>query len=433
MTTLSTLDHAVPQEIAGGERLVRNFLFLATFLLAWFTVSPFPDLGQQAAAGGTGGDLASQASAILMTGALALYVLLKRPPLLTRAVTLSLMLTLAAFAVSAVLSSYPDVAGRRLVLAIFNIFQAAVLVLLPYGREHFARLLALAAIIILAACYFGVAFLPQLSIHQATDIAEPGLAGDWRGFFTHKNGAGAGMVLLIFIGIFIYRAWNRTIGIGIVLLSAVFLYFTHSKSPINLLPVVLLISYLVPRLRSGVVAFGLIAGVPLMLNLLSVGSVMFAPIRDLIAHVMSDPTYTGRDVIWQFALDHVRQRPLFGFGFEAFWGMPDLVADWTYLESWGYRASDAHNGYLNLAVTTGLIGLGLSLWWIIAQPFADYWRGRFQASDRPLVTLLLQIWFFALCLGCYESVFFVGGSGQWFLTMSAIVGLRFRTLAKSTA
>jgi len=432
MTTLSTLDHAVPQEIAGGERLVRNFLFLATFLLAWFTVSPFPDLGQQAPAGGTG-DLASQASAILMTGALALYVLLKRPPLLARAVTLSLVFALAAFAVSAALSSYPDVAGRRLVLAIFNVFQATVLVLLPYGREHFARLLALAAIIILAACYFGVAFLPQLSIHQATDIAEPGLAGDWRGFFTHKNGAGGGMVLLIFIGIFVYRAWNRTIGIGIVVLSAVFLYFTHSKSPINLLPVVLLISYLVPRLRSGVVAFGLIAGVPLILNLLSVGSVMFAPIHDLIAHVMSDPTYTGRDVIWQFALDRVRQRPLFGFGFEAFWGMPDLVADWNYLESWGYRASDAHNGYLNLAVTTGLVGLGLTVWWIIAQPFADYWRGRFQASDRPLVTLLLQIWFFALCLGCYESVFFVGGSGQWFLTMSAIVGLRFRTLAKSTA
>ena len=431
--TLSTLDHAIPQEIAGGERLVRNFLFLATFLLAWFTVSPFPYLGQQGPAGGTGGDLASQASAILMTGALALYVLLKRPPLLARAVTQSLVFALAAFAVSAALSSYPDVAGRRLVLAIFNVFQATVLMLLPYGREHFARLLALASILILAACYFGVAFLPQLSIHQATDIAEPGLAGDWRGFFTHKNGAGAGMVLLIFIGIFIYRAWNRTIGIGIVLLSAVFLYFTHSKSPINLLPVVLLISYLVPRLRSSVVAFGLIAGVPLMLNLLSVGSVMFAPIHDLIAHVMSDPTYTGRDVIWQFALDHVRQRPLFGFGFEAFWGMPDLVADWTYLESWGYRASDAHNGYLNLAVTTGLVGLGLSLWWIVAQPFADYWRGRFQASDRSLVTLLLQIWFFSLCLGCYESAFFVGGSGQWFLTMSAIVGLRFRTLAKSTA
>ena len=434
MTTLSTLDHPVPRELAGGERLVRNFLFLATFLLAWFTTSPFPDLGnQQAATGGTGGDLVSQASAVLMTGALALYVLVKRPALLLRAVTLPLVITLLAFATSAVLSSYPDVAGRRLALAIFNIFQASVLLLLPYGREHFARLLTVAAIVILAACYFGVVFLPQFSIHQATDIAEPGLAGDWRGFFTHKNGAGAGMVLLIFIGIFIYRTWNRSAGVVIAALSATFLHFTHSKSPINLLPVVLLMSYLVPRLRSGFVAFVLIVCVPFTLNLLSVGSVMFAPIHGLIAHLMSDPTYTGRNVIWQFALDHVRQRPLFGFGYEAFWGMPNLVTDWNYLESWGYRASDAHNGYLNLAVTTGLVGLGLSLWWMIAQPFADYWRGRFQAIDRPLATLFLQIWLFALCLGCYESVFFAGGSAPWFLTISAIVGLRFRTLARSAA
>ena len=434
MTTLSTLDHPVPQDIAGGERLIRNFLFLATFLLAWFTTSPFPDLGNQpAAAGGSGGDLASQAAAVLMTGALALYVLVKRPALLPRAVTLPLVVTILAFAVSAMLSSYPDVAARRLVLAVFNIFQASVLLLLPYGRGHFARLLAVAAIVILAACYFGVAILPQFSIHQASDIAEPGLAGDWRGFFTHKNGAGAGMALLIFIGIFVYRAWNRSIGAGIVVLSAIFLHFTHSKSPINLLPVVFLISYLVPRLRSGLFALVLIAGVPFLLNLLSVGSVMFTPIHDLIARLMSDPTYTGRDVIWQFALDHVRQRPLFGFGYEAFWGMPNLVADWNYLESWGYRASDAHNGYLNLAVTTGLVGLGLSLWWMIAQPFADYWRARFQVADRALATLFLQIWIFALCLGCYESVFFAGGSGQWFLTISAIVGLRFRTLAKSAA
>ena len=433
MTTISTLDRAGPHELAGGERFVRNFLFLATFLLAWFTVSPFPDLGDQQAAASTGGDLASQAAAVLMTGSLALYVLVKRPPLLSRAVTLPLVATLMAFAASAVLSSYPDVAGRRLILAIFNIFQATMLMVLPYGREHFARLLAVAALVILAACYFGVAFLPQLSIHQPTDIAEPGLAGDWRGFFTHKNGAGAGMVLLIFIGIFIYRAWNRAVGTGIIALAAIFLYFTHSKSPINLLPVVLLISYLVPRLRSGFVAFCLIAGVPVMLNLLSVGSVMFAPVHDLITHLMSDPSYTGRDVIWQFALDHVRQRPLFGFGFEAFWGMPNLVADWNYLESWGYRASDAHNGYLNLAVTTGLVGLGLALWWTVVQPFGDYWRGRFQIADRPLATLLLQIWVFALCLGCYESVFFAGGSGQWVLTMTAIAGLRFRTLATSSA
>jgi O-antigen ligase len=239
-------------------------------------------------------------------------------------------------------------------------------------------------------------------------------------------------VLLIFIGIFVYRAWNRLAGVLIAVLAGIFLYFTHSKSPINLLPVALLLSYLVPRQRSAFLALGLIVGVPFVLNVLSVGSVMFAPIYYLIAHLMSDPTYTGRNEIWQFALAHVAQRPLFGFGFESFWGMPDLVTDWNYLESWGYRASDAHNGYLNIAVTTGLVGLSLALWWMVAQPFADYRRALAQGgADRPLTILFLQIWIFTLCLGCYESVFFAGGSGMWFLMLAAIIGLRFQTLAKT--
>jgi len=432
MTTLSMPSGTATASSAKSERLVRDFLFLAAFLLSWFTVSPFPDLSDpQSVTGGTAGNLVGQASAVLLTSALAAYVLVKRPPLLPRVVTLPLILALAAFAISAIHSSYPDVAGRRLLLAVFNIFQASVLLLLPAGREHFARLLAIAAIAVLAACYFGVAFIPQLSIHQATDVAEPGLAGDWRGFFTHKNGAGAGMVLLIFIGIFVYRTWNKSAGILIAGLAGIFLYFTHSKSSTNLLPVVLLLSFLIPRLRSPLLALMAILGVPFLLNLLSLGSVIFAPIHGLIEHLMTDPTFTGRNVIWRFALDHVAQRPLFGFGYESFWGMPNLVAEWNYLESWGYRASDAHNGYLNLAVTTGLVGLALALWWLIAQPFADYWRSRALGADRALTTLFLQIWLFTLCLGAFESVFFAGGSGLWFLMIAAIVGFRFQTLARS--
>lgn len=432
MTTLSTPDRAATAGLANGERLVRDFLFLATFLLSWFTVSPFPDLGDpQSLTAGTSGNLAGQAAAVLLTGALAAFALVKRSPLLPRVATLPLVVTLAAFAIAAVHSSYPDVAERRLVLTVFNIFQASVLLLLPYGREHFARLLAIVAIVVLAACYFGVALLPQLSIHQATDIAEPGLAGDWRGFFTHKNGAGAAMALLVFIGIFICRAWNRYVGVGIAILAGVFLYFTHSKSPLNLLPVVLLLSYLIPRLRSSFLSLALIVGVPLTLNVLSIGSVMFVPIHDLIAHLMSDPSYTGRDVIWQFALDHVARRPWFGFGYESFWGMPDLVAEWNYLESWGYRASDAHNGYLNIAVTTGLVGLAAAMWWIVVQPFADYRRALAHGADRALTVLFLQVWLLALCLGCYESVFFGGGDALWFLALVAMAGLRFQRLAKA--
>ncbi len=433
MTTATTHDHRAAAPVLDGDRLVRDFLFLATFLLAWFTVSPFPDLSDpQLLEPKNTGDLLSQMATLLLTGSLAAFVLWKRTLLVPRAVTLPLVLTIVAFAISDILSPYPDVAARRTLLTIFTIFQAAALLLLPYGREHFARLLTVAAIIILAACYFGVAFLPHLSIHQASDVAEPELAGDWRGFFTHKNGAGAGMVLLIFIGIFVCRAWNQFAGAFIIVFSAIFLHFTHSKSPLNLLPAVLTLSYVIPRMRNSLVALALILGVPILINLLTVGSVMFEPIRNLVGSLLADPTYTGRDEIWRFALDNIAKRPFFGFGFESFWGMPDLLAAWNYLESWGYRASDAHNGLLNLAVTTGLVGLALALWWIVVQPFADYRRAQMLGADRALMTLFLQIWIFGLCLAGFESVFFGGGSEVWLLMVVAIIGLRFQTIANST-
>jgi O-antigen ligase len=419
---------------ANGEQLCRDFLFLATFLLTWFTASPFPDLSDaKLLEPQTSGNLLGQISMLLITGALAAFVLLKRPPLVRRIVTVPLTATLVAFAISAVLSSYPDVALRRLVLAGFTIFQGSTILLLPCGRERFARLLVVAAVLILAACYIGVAFFPHYSVHQASDIAERGLAGDWRGFFTHKNGAGAAMGVLIFIGIYVYRSCDRIAGISIVILAALFLEFTHSKSPRNLLPVVLGLSYLIPRMRGWRIAWALAVMTPLILNLLTLGSVMFAPISRLVSAVLPDPTYDGRDVIWQFALDHVAARPFFGFGFESFWRMPNLVAEWNYLESWGYQASDAHNGYLNLAVTTGLVGLALSMFWVIGQGFIDYRRALARGADRPLVTLFLQIWLFCLCLGCFESVFFSGGDGLWFLTVASIAGFRFLSLAKTSA
>lgn len=418
--------------LTDGERLLRDGLFLATVLLIYFTVSPFPNLSDpQLLQPKLQGDLLGQVTALLLTGSLAAFAFFNRLALLRSVVTLPLVLTLLAFGISALLSAYPDVAGRRLLLSTFTIFQASMVLLLPYGREHFARLLAVAAVVVLAACFVGVALAPQLSIHQASDIAEPELAGDWRGIFAHKNGAGATMVQLIFIGIFICRVWNRLAGFFIIGAAAVFLYFTHSKSPLNLFPIVLLVSYLLPRLRGATTAFALLAAVPILLNLITVGSVVFAPVMNLLSSVMADPTFTGRSEIWQFALDRVAERPLFGFGFETFWQTPDLLAAWNYLESWGLRASDAHNGYLNLAVTTGLVGLTLALWWIVIQPFRDFRHALALGADRPLTMLLLQFWLFGLCVSGFESELFKGGSEVWFFIVVAIVGLRFQTIARS--
>jgi O-antigen ligase len=235
------------------------------------------------------------------------------------------------------------------------------------------------------------------------------------------------MAVLIFIGIFVARTRSRWQGVLIAAAAFAFLLGTRSKSPMQLLPVVLLVVWLAGRLRHPLASVAVLLAVPAAITMLTIGSVVFAPIREFVERFMSDPSFTGRDVIWSFAIEHARQRPWLGFGFQAFWGTSELVSVWNPQESWGYRASDAHNSFLNLAVMTGYIGMALALLWIIGRPLVDYVRSRVLDVDPALTALFIQIWLFGLCLSSFESVYFSGGSSVWFMIVVAIIGLRLQT------
>jgi O-antigen ligase len=432
MTTMpldSSNSHSV--RAGGADRLVRDVLFLATFLLIWLTATPFPDLSDPKLLEPVGdGNAAGQILAILLTVSLAVFVYVKNARIVLQALTPILVVTFLWFACSAAFSPHSALAARRLVLAAVTIFQAAVFLLLPQERDHFGRLLAVGALTVLAICYAGVIFVPELSIHQATDLAEPDLDGDWRGFFAHKNGAGAGMVVLIFIGIFIIRTLSSILGALIIALAAVFLVFTESKSSIRLLPLVLVVGFFLPRLRDPAAKVIAAIGMPAVIAMLTIGSVLFDSVHALVDRLLSDPTFTGRDDIWRFAIDHIAERPVVGFGFQAFWGTSELVSAWNYLESWGYRASDAHNGFLNIAVMTGLVGLAVSMIWIFVQPLADHIRTPPEHTDPTLTMLFLQSWLFGLCISGFESELFNGGSMVWFMMVVSIIGLRFQATAE---
>lgn len=84
-----------------------------------------------------------------------------------------------------------------------------------------------------------------------------------------------------------------------------------------------------------------------------------------------DVTLTGRTLIWAVLLDSVRKHPLTGYGFYAFWqglnGESGVVVhrlNWTF----GY----AHNGYLEVCLQLGLIGLALFLA-TLAKALRDAW------------------------------------------------------------
>ena len=215
------------------------------------------------------------------------------------------------------------------------------------------------------------------------------------------------------------------------MLAVIFLVFTRSKSPMWLLPCVLFSTPLVLASRriSTKLVFSL--GLPIVISVLTIGSVSSDFIGTVVHSLLSDPSFTGRDVIWRFTLDHIAERPVLGYGFQAFWGTSELKSAWSYLESWGYRASDAHNSYLNVAVMTGVVGLALAMIWTAAQPIKDQLLvQREHGDDIALNTLFVQAWLFGLCISGFESVLFDGGNAIWFMMLVAIAGFRYQAVAK---
>jgi O-antigen ligase len=80
----------------------------------------------------------------------------------------------------------------------------------------------------------------------------------------------------------------------------------------------------------------------------------------LLGLVGKDPTLTGRLPLWRTVFLSIQERPLLGYGYGAFWrGWAGPSARvWT-LHLW--EPPHAHNGYLDLWLDLGLVGLALGL------------------------------------------------------------------------
>lgn len=413
-----------------AEMQIRSVLFAAVFLLLWFSFHPFRSLAESpevAEAGDRLNQIGFSAVFLLLAG----WSLIHEPSRLRLLLRPILIVTLLWCTLCVVTSWDPSLSARRFAFTLVTIGIGGMVLLLPQNLRHFSDLMAAVALIVLAACYLGVVLAPALAIHQPTDFAEPELAGDWRGVFIHKNSAGAAMVLFIFIGLFVARM--RSVGLGGVIAATAltFLVFTQSKTSMALLPLAFILAAVVARIRRPVLAIALVVLVLVFFNVFSVGSVYFEGVRDLIDQILPDPTFTGRTDVWRFALDHVAQHPLTGYGFSAFWGTERVVYGLGNDTLWANFAGHAHNSYVNLALTIGIPGALLVTVWLVVLPLADYYRSPSEHSTAPLKMLFLRVCLFAACQACFENTFF-GTDGFWLFLLAATFGLRFLAVSRVT-
>jgi O-antigen ligase len=420
------LEHDQPD----ANTVIRTVLFLAVLSLMWVSLHPYSSLEDAPAPTSDGGDKLNQ---VVFSGIFLVFLAwtyFNKPEGLRLLLRPALVVMLTWFVISIVFSWEPALALRRFVFAVIVLTLSGITLLLPKNLRHFSDLIAVAALALLALCYFGVVFFPVNAIHQATDFLEPEHAGSWRGVFAHKNQAASMMVMLFFIGLFVARARSLRLGALIIVLSLVFLVFTRSKTPIGMFPLAMIVAAVVTNVRRPMMGIVVALGIGVALNLLTVGSVYIDPIRQVLDAVMSDSSFTGRTDIWKFAIGELGARLITGYGFGAFWGTEHVVFGLSGSGTWAIAATDAHNSYLNIALTTGIPGLLLACIWFAVLPLADYYRIQDDGNVQLLATLFVQILIYGLYVSAVEGMMFAQGGEIWFSFMLAVFGLRYISAAR---
>ncbi|MDP4003991.1 O-antigen ligase [Methylobacterium sp. NEAU K] len=416
--------------VAGRDLpdVLRVLLNGAVFVLLWNHVW-FEDLSDRSSlAASEGGSLLTQVlfaiAGLGMAAAIHRIGFRHLRPLATRSLTLCALW----LGITALLSIEPSLSLRRLALfAIAAMLSAGVLIVARSPRQ-LALTMAGAALVILVSSYLAVALVPNLAIHSAFDVnSDPSHPGLWRGIFPHKNEAGAAMVILVIVGLYVAAAASRVLGWGIVLLALGFLVASGSKTAILLLPVILAVTGLCRILAGGGLRALLLLGPIVGFSLVSIGSVLVPAIQDAVGALLTDATFTGRSEIWQFAIDNILIRPWRGWGIGAFWMTERTMYAGSEELTWVNTADHAHNAYLDTALIGGFPFLVLTVAAFVIGPVRDLQRVAGGTRLDAETLLFLRLWFLGLVSASFETVLYNGNNATCCMFMMAVFGLRLRT------
>ena len=185
-------------------------------------------------------------------------------------------------------------------------------------------------------------------------------AGAWRGPLGHKNLLA--QLMCVATPILLLKAMDsrqhRLRDWTIFGIAALLVVLTTSKTGLLILFNIII---LVPLFKAWRLSSGIL--IPfLTLIVLITGSVttwLVTNWEPFLYGLGKDPTLSGRTDLWQAAIDKITERPWLGYGYQAFWqdtGAANYI--WKVVM---YQAPHAHNGFVNISLDLGLVGLFLFL------------------------------------------------------------------------
>lgn len=223
------------------------------------------------------------------------------------------------------------------------------------------------------------------------------------GLFPHKNNFGmvSALVMLLSLQLLLVdrRRWRNllTLSLG---LAAVF----ASQSALSLVLVGSGIGaiLLLHMGRGSVLGRLLVIGAALLSAAAVAGALVLqqAGLYETILSLLGkSETLTGRTILWDYGWRQVMEKPLLGSGYLAFWhdGVnPDALYISGLVMPWqpGLLLPHFHNGYLQMLVDLGFIGMGLTtivFLVFLAQAWGEHRRAETPVASWPLVLILFVL------------------------------------------
>jgi O-antigen ligase len=202
-----------------------------------------------------------------------------------------------------------------------------------------------------------------------------GTDGAWQGIYTHKNVLGRTLVLMIITAFYFVMTQQRPrFNIFVCLVCVIALVKTESMTSITIFAAVFgfllfslsLNSRIMTRLTPALFISGAAA------TALAIVLVNFSLVDAYLESTDKDLTFTGRTVLWNFAIDAFERQPMLGYGFKGYW--ESVVTTRDYLHFYvGQRLWFFHNNFLEVAVAFGIVGLVFFAWALLIVYFRAFY------------------------------------------------------------
>jgi len=396
----------------GKKRRVSKALWIPT---VWLFFCASRSVGEWLGMSTTAGD---QAAGVYLEGspvdrvvfavleAVALIVVISRGrraiPILRRNWAIGLFFFYAALSIS--WSDFPYVTLKHWIKGIGDVMMVLIVLTEPSVTDAVKRLVTRLAFVLLPLSMLFIRYYPELGRK---------LTNSWTiepvGVCTHKNGLGE-LCDIFGLGL-LWRfrsAYNdrgdpnrrrRLLALGAVLALIVWLlWMTRSMTSIcafSMASAVMLLSSRPDFRRKPALVHLLIAA----MLAFSLYALFFQSSGALVQSLGKDPTMSGRTVGWPIILSIPNNR-LVGAGYESFWLGPRLQRLWDAFP--GLPINEAHNGYIEMFLILGWIGVAL-LGVLIATGYRNVMGG--YRRDPDIGSLRIAFFLAAIVSGFTEAVF----------------------------